>query len=439
MRGGCAVARRLGVILLVMALFVLAYFSGNYAIAAAIEPMRKEGLIIGSERDWRFYAGLLKTLPGYIGVAVSFLWGVLADKAGRPRVLLLLGALMGVSMMLVSAATSYLFLLAAFTAFGIGYVGVSPVIYAFVSDVTPSERRGLGYAAYYVPTVLGFIVGVVVAGVLLYWRTAYLAFGVLTLVFAALLYALSRGTRPGGQEAGAVLAEYRLREALSSLLRSRTVTIMVLQILPWAIPWGFITFFAVDYLVSRWGISKAAASLVLAVAALSIAVGHVLGGLLADRRVRRGDALGRFRVSVLGIAVGYVAMAAMLAYPYPYGDASAGALLGPTLLAAAGLMFTTFAYPNINSVISDCVPPHHRGTVFAVYNILNAVGWATGPALYGALVARLAASTPLRTAMLYAALLVESMWLISLAAWLITARYYPEERLAPAQGALGQP
>lgn len=430
-------ARRLGAILLVMALFVLMYFSGSNAVTATLDTMRKEGLIIGTKQDWRFYAGLLKTLPGYVGVALSFLWGVLADRAGRPRVLLLLGVLMGLSMILISAATSYFFLLAAFTAFGIGYVGISPVMYAFVSDVTPPERRGIGYAAYYVPSVLGFIVGVIVAGVLLYWRQAYLAFGVLTLVLALLLYSLSRGVRPGGQEARAGPAEYRLREALSSLLRSRTVAVMVLQILPWAIPWGFITFFAVDYLMTRWGVSKAAASLVLAVAALSIALGHVLGGLLADRRVRRGDVLGRFRVSVLGIAVGYVAMAAMLAYPYPYGVTSARALLGPTLLAAAGLMFTTFAYPNINSVISDCVPPHHRGTVFAVYNILNSIGWATGPALYGALVARLAASMPLRDAMLYAALGIESLWLVSLAAWLIAARYYPGERLAQA-GAPGQ-
>jgi len=427
-------ARRLGVLLLVLALFVLAYFSGNYAVAAALRPMREEGLIIGSERDWRFYAGLLKTLPGYIGVAVSFLWGVLADKTGRPRVLLALGLLMGLSMVFISAAHSYFLLLAAFTAFGIGYVGVSPVIYAFVSDVTPPEKRGIGYAAYYVPTVLGFIVGVVVAGVLLYWRTAYLLFGALTLATALLLYALSRGMRPGASEAVAELSEYRLREALSILLRSRTVTIMVLQVLPWAIPWGFITFFAVDYLVKRWGVSEAAASLVLAVAALSIAFGHVLGGLLADRKVRKGDILGRFKVSVPGIAVGYVAMAAMLAYPYPYGDTSTRALLGPSLLAAVGLMFTTLAYPNINSVISDCVPPGYRGTVFAVYNILNAIGWATGPALYGALVAWLSTSRQLRDAMLYAALGIESLWLISLAAWLLAARYYPRERLAPGPG-----
>ena len=422
--------RRLGAVLLALAVFVLGYFAGDYLLTASIDAMRREGLIIGDEASWRFYAGLLKTVPGYVGLALTFLWGVLADRLGRPRLILALGAAIGFSLAAVAASTSYYFLLAVLTVFGVAKTGVSPVIYAFIPDLVPPEKRGIGYAAYYTPSVLGFILGVVLAGVLLYWRTAYLAAAAIVLAGLAPLYLMARGVGIGEAESrGEGTAEvYRLREALRQL-RKPTVLVMTLQIVPWTIPWGFITLFAVDYLMTRWGISRAAASLVLAVAAFSIALGHVAGGLLGDRRVRRGDLLGRFRVSALGILIGYLAMVAMLAYPYPYGVETPRALLGPTLLAAAGLMFSTLAYPNLSSVISDCVEPRHRGTVFALYNILNTAGWATGPALYGLLVKQLAASMPERQALLYAAVGLTSLWLLSLAAWLLAARYYPRDRV----------
>jgi MFS family permease len=366
---------RVGPILALLALMVLGYFSGDYMLAAVINTMHKEGIIPGTEENWRIYAGLLKTIPGFVGLALTFLWGVLADKLGRPRLILALGLLMGFSLALVSTAYNYYYLLAILIVFGIGKIGISPVIYAFIPDILPPEKRGVGYAAYYAPSVLGFVVGVILGGVLLYWRTAYLAVGLLVLATTIPLYILSKGVRIGLSEDSTQIAAYSLREAVRAAL-NRTVLIIMLQIIPWTIPWGFISLYAVDYLMTRWGISKALASIFLGIAALSIAFGHVIGGKLGDRLVSKGDVNGRVKVSILGIAVGYAAMAGLLAYPYPYGKETLTVLLPPLILATAGLLFSTFAYPNLSSVISDCVPPEYRGTVFSLYNILNTAGWA---------------------------------------------------------------
>jgi len=123
-------------------------------------------------------------------------------------------------------------------------------------------------------------------------------------------------------------------------------------------------------------------------------------------------------------------MFGMLTYPYPYGSTSIHALLPPVILALTGLIFTTFPYPNINSVISDCVRPEYRGTVFSLYNILNGTGWATGPLLYGILSGYFMKSYPERTAVMYAAVSIESLWLISLAIWLLVAKTYPRDRIS---------
>ncbi len=117
------------------------------------------------------------------------------------------------------------------------------------------------------------------------------------------------------------------------------------------------------------------------------------------------------------MAVGYAAMSLMILYPYPRGDASLQSLLPPALLALAGMMFTTFAYPNINTVLSEVVAPEYRGTVFAVYNVLNNLGWTLGPLFYTSLLLAFSSSMTLHDAMTSAAFATVSLWLLALAAW----------------------
>lgn len=417
---------RPGAIIIVMALMVLFYFSGSYMLAPIIDVLHQEGLIPGSEETWRLNAGLLKTVPGYIGLALTFLWGVMGDKLGRRKLILILGLIMGASLLAVSTATNYYELLGYLTLFGVAMLGIGPVIYAFIADVVPSEGRGKGYAAYYASSVLGMVLGLLLAGILFYWRTAYLIVGAPVLVFAVVLYAVSKGVTIGYSEEARV-GSYSLSAAIKEALTPSVLLIMI-QIVTWTIPWGMLALFSVEYLETRWGIDKLHATLVIMVATISIAVGHIIGGALSDKLAKTQGPIGRVKVSIFGIIIGYAAMVAMLTYPYPYGDMSLTALLPPSVLAAAGMMFTTFAYPNISTVISDCVRPEHRGTVFSIYNILNNLGWATGPALYGGLIAYLMTSGVAReTAMMYSATLIVSLWIISLVIWVLLGKFYPKD------------
>lgn len=416
-------------ILITLALLVLSYFAGDYMLAAVIDPMHQEGIIPGTEATWRTYAGLLKTIPGLVGLTLTIMWGVLADKIGRPRLLFILGITMGLSLALVSFAMNYIYLLLILTIFGIAKIGIGPVIYAFIPDIMPPEKRGLGYAAYYAPSVLGFVVGMIIGGILFYWRTAYLLVGLMILVFAIPLYLLSRGIRIGFAEEKIIEKKYRFIDALRAAL-NKTITLMMIQIIPWAIPWGFITLFAVDYIKIRWGLPGPIASGILAIAALSIATGHILGGKLADNLVKKGNVNGRVKISVIGIVIGYLAMLGMFIYPYPYGSTAITDLLPPIILALTGLMFTTFAYPNISSIISDCAYPEYRGTVFSLYNILNTSGWAIGPVLYGLIAGYyISIGIPEKTALMYSAVLIEALWLISLIIWIIVGKTYPRDRI----------
>ncbi len=415
------------VVLIVLAIMVLFYFAGNYLLAPIIDTLHDEGLIPGTEEEWRFYAGLLKTVPGYAGLALTFLWGVLGDYIGRRKLILLLGLIMGISLVAISFSNTYLYLIGVMTVFGVALMGIGPVVYAFVADVVPSGSRGLGYAIYYASTVFGMVVGLLLGGILLYWRSAYLATGLPVIVFAVLVYVLSSGITIGYADKEMRVGKYSLIGALKEAL-TPSVLIVMLQIVAWTIPWGMLALFSVEYIMTRWGLSKWLATLVIMVATISIAFGHIIGGVISDKLRNSKGPVGRVYVSMAGIVVGYAAMIAMLTYPYPYGNESLSALLPPALLAAAGMMFTTFAYPNISTVISDCVKPEHRGTVFSIYNILNSLGWATGPMLYGLMVAELMRGGVQETqAMMIAATYITSLWLVSLVAWAFLAKYYPRD------------
>ena len=234
-------APRVGVVIVSLAFFVLFYSMGYYMLNPILKTLHEEGLIPGrTEVEWRFNAGLIATILQGTGLVLSFVWGILADKIGRRQLLFLLGSTMGAGLLLVSTARSYTGLLIYFILFGLGFVGVGPVIYAFVPDALPSQSRGKGYAAYYVSSVLAMILGLIVAGVLLQWRTAYLVTGVATLIFAVVLFVSSRGITIGYSEKRAEeVKKYSLREALPSL-KKKTVLLVLLIIIPWTIPWGML-------------------------------------------------------------------------------------------------------------------------------------------------------------------------------------------------------
>ncbi|ABL77414.1 MFS transporter [Thermofilum pendens] len=422
---------RVKVIVASLALFVLFYFMGYYMLNPILRTLHAEGLIPGkSEVEWRFNAGLIATLLQGTGLVLSFVWGVLADKVGRRPVIFTLGVIMGLGLLLVSQARSYAELLAYFIAFGVGYVGVGPAIYAFISDALPSESRGRGYASYYVSSVLAMILGLIVAGVLLPWRTAYMLAGLLTLVFSVLLFYSSRGIFIGYSEKGAREARrYSLRESLPSL-RKKSVLLVLLMIIPWTIPWGMLSIWSIDYISTKWGVSTGTASLIIAAATASIALGHIVGGTLSDRLAGKGDYTGRTKVSLLGVVVGYVSMMLMVTYPYPYGSTNFKDLLVPSALAVGGMMFTTFAYPNINTVLSEVVVPEHRGTVFAVYSVLNNLGWTLGPTVYTLLLKAFSGVYADQvSAMTAAASTIVSLWLIPALCWLLLHRVYPKEKI----------
>ena len=448
---------RTGLVILALAILVLLYFSAGYLLAFIVDVLKNSPIIPGVESyEKETYIGYLKSIPQIIGIALSILWGILADKIGRRKTMSLMIMFMFIGLAIIPFAVNYTMLLTLFIIFGIGHTGIAPIVYAFIADVLVPEKRGAGYAVYYASSVLGFIGAYVFYLAVKPWQTTYGVLGVMVLLTGLLLLAVSRGVRIGGAEKTSVV-EFKLSEAVSSFRKPSVMAVLVMIVF-WTIPWGMLTTFAIDYMMVKWGVSKTIASLILIVSVVSIAIGHIVGGILSDKVARKKGPAGRVFISILGIGIGLPVMLSMIMYPYPCGNSEWSIAIRPLLLAAFGMMFTTIAYPNITVVLSDVVRAEHRGTVFSVYNILNTLGWAIGPLLYPALAyiymppdirasdlprlitlydpesmryinSCMSEMAPVRNAYMYSAATIVLLWIISLLIWIVIKITYEKDRI----------
>ena len=423
--------------LALIGLLVFVYFTAYYMFAAVVKSMWRDGVIPGAEHEYEAIAGLwLITIPAIVASILTIPIGVLADKLGRVKILAVTGVVMSIGLIVVGLAPNLYVLSAGFVLFAVGLQGISPVVVSVIADTTPQERRGLGYAIYLACTVMGFPLGLIV-GLLLAWRTGYSSLGALVLVLIVVVFAVLEKMYKYVVPRKVVEEAYKARVALEAIT-SPAILVLIVLVFFYGIPWGAITRYAVNFLMDVWGVTQEIATVILALGSISTIIGHILGGLLADRRVKIGDILGRVKVSILGLAVGTLVLLTFVNYPYPYGRVELAVLLPPAILVLAGMMFTTFTYPNINAVISEVTLPKYRSTVFAVFNIVGSLGWGVGPTLYGLLkdyyyrtvAYGLAMEGAIALASRYSTTTIVLLWLVTLVAWIIMFKLYPKSRVA---------
>ena len=152
-------------------------------------------------RDFHLAEGdAAKLLFAYgAGSLVSVLvGGVLTDRLGRRRTLLLSLAgsgLLAVSMAFVPSARLFVPLLLAF-----GFIGdlYRPAASAVIGDLLPSSERASGFAGLRMAVNLGWAAGTALGGVLAdwNWRLLFLGDGLTTLAYGVIVYFFIPDTRP---------------------------------------------------------------------------------------------------------------------------------------------------------------------------------------------------------------------------------------------------
>lgn len=432
--------KRLIIFFLVASLMML--YADQNLVAPMLARLREDGMIIGGETDWYIYAGVIGTIPVLAGIATTFLWGYLADKLSR-RVLFATAVLVGeIPCFLTGFARNYYELLILRALTGVGINGAAPVARALVSDLYPPHERGKGYAIYNFSTGFGVLIGMMMAGVVLSlgisWRVPFILAAAPNFMLVPLFLLLIKEVRVGYAEPELKKLydsglEYRyrinLREFALAFASTPTLIFIYLQGVPGTFPWGAIPYWAPTFFQEKWGLSEATSTLIVFTAGLGMMIGYFVGGLLSDKLLKRGFENGRLIIPFTGILSGTLTMIALLAYPYPYGDESITALLPVMILGLAGMIFVTWAAPNVPAVLSEVSLPEHRGSIFGLFSITDNIGSAFGPTIASFFMTFfLAAGVPEPGNMLYGLIAVSLFWVPCALLWIPAFRTYVRDK-----------
>ncbi len=313
-------------------------------------------------------------------------WGRLSDRIGRKPVLIITNGGTAIAYLLMAFAPN-VWVLAAGRALSGLMGGLAPAM-AYVSDVTPPDRRAQGMGSVGAAMSLGFVVGPAIGGVL-GGRDAATA----SLLLPGLVaFCIAAGTTlatvfflkeslPSDKRASAVPSTSQaqrpgLRELLGRPLMTRLLVL------------GFFVYIAMAMFETifpfwtkarfQWGPREVGLSFTW----LAVVVGVTQGFLVG----RLAPVIGEGRLAMAGLGAYAVGLAWMTQAP----DWEL-MLVGVTFTAGGGGAFLTA----MSSFVSKCAGAHERGLVLGTYQSASWAGRSVGPTLSGILFKEVGVQSPL--------------------------------------------
>ena len=357
---------------------VMALDTSDQSAIGATAPQVREALNIGQTQ-----IGVLATSSTLVGVLFTLPFGILADNARRLILLRSTVIAWTVATVAVGAAPNYGLMLVAHSVLGLVTGAAGPLIASVVGDLVPPDHRGRVFTALLLGELFGSVIGLAVSGevaALVGWRWAYWALavgGALVLVLLARAAEPVRGRFDGPMRARRGDTADRpvsLREAIRSLLRNRTLVLLVLASALGYYFFAGVQTFAVSLLREAYGVTATVAPLLVLAVGLSLALGVMIGGPTGDRLLQRRPRSGRLPLLV-------VAFAGSLAFIVPALASTRLAVTMPLLLIGGVLLGT--ANPPLDATRVDIVLPRLRGRAEAVRTTVKDGADATAPLLFG--------------------------------------------------------
>ncbi|MGC4791580.1 MFS transporter [Micromonospora sp. DT178] len=194
----------LGVLVISLLVVVLDNTILNVALRTLADPVHGLGASQG-ELEWSINSYTL------VFAGLLFTFGVLGDRAGRRRFLLIGLVLFGLASLLSAYAQSPAQLVAARALMGVGGAAIMPVTLSIISNVFDPRERGRAIGVWASAVGLAVAIGPILGGALLehYWWGSVFLINVpvvaLGVVLVALLVPESRDPDPGRVDVGGVL------------------------------------------------------------------------------------------------------------------------------------------------------------------------------------------------------------------------------------------
>ncbi|MBE0517467.1 MAG: MFS transporter [Methanophagales archaeon] len=310
--------------------------------------------------------GLIAALASFAGLAFSLPVGVLSDKIGRKRLLIVSFLLISGVLFAFFRNTSLYAVIWLQVAFGIAVAPAWVISEAFIKDISPTGRRGEFRSFYGTFANAGIFIGPLIGGFLaerFEIRTPYLFSALLLLASVLLVLKLKDNNRDSGRNStGNGLGKDDLVVLLKEFNQQRELKVLALctvSLFFWySAKWVFGPLFLRDlgynpFIIGLWlGISAAPFLL------FQIPLGKL------------GDRIGKTKMIYLGFLISTL-------FIIPLGFLT----LLPGLLATIFIISlgTTFAEPLIEARVTDIVPRERYGAYSGIFEFAKTSGFLIGP------------------------------------------------------------
>ncbi len=326
-----------------------------------------------TDAQWGFVLASFK----WVYAALSPIGGYIADRFSRRHVIAVSLLAWSVVTWMTGHVTTYDGLVATRALMGISEAFYIPAALALIADYhlgnTRSRAIGIHQTGIYIGLILGGYAGYIADNPNLGWRWAFDAAGLVGVVYALPLFFLLKNParqRTGGTDAPSPMG------AVSELLGNRNFILLVLYFTLPAIAGWVIKDWMPVILKNQFNLSQGEAGkiAVLYVQIASIA-GAVVGGVLADRWMRRTNR-GRIYTSAVGM---------ILFLPALVGLGNPGTVMFAILfLILFGVGWGFFDCNNM-PILSQIARPELRATGYGIMNLVSISCGGLGDWGFGAL------------------------------------------------------
>ena len=383
--------------------FMLLHQSDKLLISPLTPNIQKEFNLTNTQ------IGAFSTGALLVGALLYPVWGYLADRFSRAKLMALASAIWGSTTWLNAIAPNYTSFLITRSSTGIDDSSY-PGMFSLVSDYFSPTMRGKVYGLMQLTQPLGYLIGMVVAtlfGGTLGWRNLFYITGSLGIVVAILIFF-------GVKEAPRGKSEPELQDLekigvykfdwkhVKGLFKKPSMILIYLQGFFGVFPWNVITFFFFLYLTNERMYDDQTKLIVMGLAIIVLAAGYPIGGFLGDALFKRTTS-GRAIIGTIGVIMGAVFL--FLALKTPVDNQTQF-----TVYMALAALFMPFASPNVISTVYDVTLPEVRSTSLAVESFIESGGAALAPLLTGIIADALS--------------IEQAMLIICLSAWALCAIFF---------------
>ena len=397
--------RASGISLAVLAGINLLNYLDRYVVSAVLPQLKSGPLRLDDFELGTLMSGFL-----IVYMLAAPLFGRIGDRGSRTRPIAIGVFLWSLATGLSGLARSYLQLLGARAAVGIGEAAYGTIAPSLLADHFPLRTRGRAFALFNMAIPVGAALGYIVGGLVAAhygWRAAFYVAGVPGLVLAVWVWRLPDPPR-GAQDvaAAAPAAPAGSWGVYARLLRNRAYRLTVLGYAAYTFALGGMAFWMPTFLERVRGVAAVSATAGFGeIVVVTGFLGTFIGGWLGDYGLNYSAQAYLWlsgAVTALAVPATYLALAAGTPWVF-YG----------ALIAAQLLLFMSTG--PINTVIVNLVSPAERACAVALsVFVIHALGDVISPSIIGGI----SDASSLGTAVMIVPLAVA----VSALLWLLAAR-----------------